>query len=102
MPLSPVSPAVSPLSGRTRRYKLRAHPNSEADLIEDVSEPFFELIHKVNSNGKDTAKKMFNARGSCAHHNTDLWGDTAPQDNWQPGTTWTQGLAWLVMHTYEH
>jgi alpha-L-fucosidase 2 len=45
---------------------------------------------------------MFNARGSCAHHNTDLWGDTAPQDNWQPGTTWTQGLAWLVMHTYEY
>jgi len=67
-----------------------------------VSEPFFELIHKVNYNGKDTAKKMFNARGSCAHHNTDLWGDTAPQDNWQPGTTWTQGLAWLVMHTYEY
>lgn len=45
---------------------------------------------------------MFNAQGSCAHHNTDLWGDTAPQDNWQPATTWTQGLAWLVMHTYDY
>jgi len=45
---------------------------------------------------------MFNARGSCAHHNTDLWGDTAPQDDWQPATTWTQGLAWLVMHTYDY
>jgi len=56
----------------------------------------------VNTNGKNTAKKMFNARGSCAHHNTDLWGDTAPQDDWQPATTWTQGLAWLVMHTYDY
>jgi alpha-L-fucosidase 2 len=45
---------------------------------------------------------MFNAAGSCAHHNTDLWGDTAPQDNWQPGTTWTQAMVWLLMHTYEY
>jgi alpha-L-fucosidase 2 len=45
---------------------------------------------------------MFNASGSCAHHNTDMWGDTAPQDNWQPGTTWTQGLVWLLMHTYDY
>jgi alpha-L-fucosidase 2 len=59
-------------------------------------------VNAVNTNGKITAQKMFKARGSCAHHNTDLWGDTAPQDNWQPATTWTQGLAWLVMHTYEY
>ena len=72
------------------------------DLIDDVYDPFFDLVNAVNTNGKITAQKMFNARGSCAHHNTDLWGDTAPQDNWQPGTTWTQGLAWLVMHTYDY
>jgi alpha-L-fucosidase 2 len=72
------------------------------DLIDNVYDPFFDLVNAVNANGKITAQKMFNARGSCAHHNTDLWGDTAPQDNWQPATTWTQGLAWLVMHTYEY
>jgi alpha-L-fucosidase 2 len=84
------------------RKKKKKNLLTPADLIDDVYEPFFELIHKVNENGKQTAKKMFNASGSCAHHNTDLWGDTAPQDNWQPATTWTQGLAWLVMHTYDH
>lgn len=72
------------------------------DLIDDVYDPFFDLVNAINTNGKITAQKMFNARGSCAHHNTDLWGDTAPQDNWQPATTWTQGLSWLVMHTYEY
>ncbi|KAN0090027.1 glycoside hydrolase family 95 protein [Hyaloscypha variabilis] len=72
------------------------------NLIDNVYGPFFDLVNAVNANGKITAQKMFNARGSCAHHNTDLWGDTAPQDNWQPATTWTQGLAWLVMHTYEY
>jgi alpha-L-fucosidase 2 len=71
-------------------------------LIDDVYEPFFDLLKVINGNGKTTAKKMFNARGSCAHHNTDLWGDTALQDDWQPATTWTQGLTWLVMHTYEY
>jgi alpha-L-fucosidase 2 len=72
------------------------------DLIDDVYQPFFDLVNVVNTNGRITAQKMFNARGSCAHHNTDLWGDTAPQDNWQPATTWTQGLTWLVTHIYEY
>lgn len=57
------------------------------DLIDDVYQPFFDLVNAVNTNGRITAEKMFSARGSCAHHNTDLWGDTAPQNNWQPATT---------------
>ena len=81
---------------------MEAALTQRADLIDDVYEPYFDLVRKVNVNGKETARKMFNASGSCAHHNTDLWGDTAPQDNWQPATTWTQGLAWLVTHTYDH
>jgi alpha-L-fucosidase 2 len=72
------------------------------DLIDDIYEPFFDLVKSVNDHGKNTAQKMFNARGSCAHHNTDLWGDTAPQDNWQLATTWNQGLAWLIMNIYDY
>ena len=91
-----LSPVSLPLCSR------RTCSHVYVDLIDDVYEPFFDLIKAVNTNGKITAQKMFNARGSCAHHNTDLWGDTAPQDDWQPATTWTQGLAWLVMHTYDY
>ena len=36
------------------------------------------------------------------HHNTDIWGDTAPQDKWLPGTLWPMGLAWLCTHIWEH
>ncbi len=54
------------------------------------------------STGRKQRKKCSALKRSCAHHNTDLWGDTAPQDNWQPATTWTQGLAWLVTHTYDY
>src|SRR5215217_3513399 len=37
-----------------------------------------------------------------SHHNTDLWGDTAPQDRYLPATYWTLSSAWLSTHILEH
>lgn len=45
---------------------------------------------------------MYGARGAVAHHNTDLWGDSAPQDNYMASTYWPSGLAWMVTHLWEH
>ena len=45
---------------------------------------------------------MYHARGWVAHHNTDLWGDCAPQDTYIPATYWTLGAAWLSTHIWEH
>lgn len=45
---------------------------------------------------------MYSARGWAAHHNTDIWADTAPQDIWAPGTYWPLGGVWLLSHVYEH
>lgn len=45
---------------------------------------------------------MYNSTGSVAHHNVDIWADTAPQDNYFASTFWPSGLAWLVTHSYEH
>lgn len=45
---------------------------------------------------------MYNCSGSVAHHNSDLWGDSAPQDNWVSSTFWSQGLAWLVTHIWDY
>jgi alpha-L-fucosidase 2 len=53
-------------------------------------------------NGRQTAYKMYGCKGFCCHHNTDLWGDTAPQDLWMPATLWPTGGAWLSMHIMEH
>ena len=35
-------------------------------------------------------------------NNSDLWGDTAPQDEWIPGTYWVMGMAWLCTHVWKH
>lgn len=64
--------------------------------------PLFDLLQKVAENGRRTAQEMYGLHGFCCHHNTDLWGDTAPQDLWMPATIWPMGGAWLALHIMEH
>lgn len=37
-----------------------------------------------------------------AHHNTDIWGNCAPQDTLPSATYWQMGAAWLCLHIFEH
>ena len=64
--------------------------------------PLFELLERIAENGAVTAREMYGQNGFCCHHNTDLWGDTAPQDLWMPATIWPTGGAWLALHIMEH
>lgn len=64
--------------------------------------PLFELLEKMRENGRRTAGEMYGCRGFVAHHNTDIHGDTAPQDIWYPGSYWTLGAAWLCTHLWTH
>ena len=64
--------------------------------------PMFDLLERAYPNGCDVAKRMYNCRGYVLHHNTDFWGDAAPQDNWLPGTYWFLGAAWMSTHIWEH
>ena len=64
--------------------------------------PLFDLIERMVPNGEVTAKKMYGCRGFVAHHNTDIWGDTAVQDHWIPGSYWVMGAAWLCTHQWTH
>lgn len=68
----------------------------------DCQTPLFEHMLRMLPNGKQTAKKMYGCRGFVAHHNTDLWGDTAPQDIYIPATFWVMGGAWLATHIWNH
>lgn len=70
--------------------------------LSDCHLPLLQHIAKMLPNGEETAKTMYGCRGFCAHHNTDIWGDTAPQDEWLPGTLWPLGAAWLCLHIAEH
>lgn len=64
--------------------------------------PLFDQLLKMLPNGKKTARDMYGCRGFVAHHNTDIWGDTAPQDLWIPGSFWVMGAAWLCTHIWTH
>lgn len=64
--------------------------------------PLFDLQDRMRAPGRRTAQVMYGCRGFVAHHNTDLWADTAPQDLWLPGTYWPLGAAWLCPHLWEH
>ena len=62
----------------------------------------FELLERAYPRGCEAAQKMYGCRGYVLHHNTDIWGDAAPQDAWLPATYWTLGAAWLATHIIEH
>lgn len=75
---------------------------AEACNLAECHEPLFDLIERMRPNGRETARRMYGCGGFVAHHNTDLWGDTAPQDIYIPATIWPMGAAWLCLHIWEH
>lgn len=64
--------------------------------------PLFDHIKRMYPNGVKTAREMYAVDGFTAHHNTDIWGDTAPQDVYLPATYWPMGAVWLSLHIWEH
>lgn len=76
-------------------------PSGSCNLAE-CQMPLFEHLKRMLPNGKKTAQVMYGCDGFVAHHNTDLWGDTAPQDIYIPATFWVMGGAWLCTHIWRH
>ena len=70
--------------------------------LKECCNPFFELLERIKENGKETARQMYGCRGSVAHHNTDIYADTAPQDIYLPATYWPMGEAWLATHIWDY
>lgn len=75
---------------------------SETLNLSECHLPLFDLLERVRENGTVTAREMYHCRGFVCHHNTDIWGDTAPQDMCQSSTLWPSGAAWLCLHIFEH
>lgn len=70
--------------------------------LAECAEPFFSHLEKVMESGRITAKNMYGCRGFVAHHNTDIFADTAPQDHYIPASYWVMGGAWLATHIWNH
>jgi alpha-L-fucosidase 2 len=75
---------------------------AEVCNLAELHQPLFALLERMREPGRVTARTMYGARGFVAHHNTDIWGDTAPQDRYMPATIWPLGAAWIATHLWEH
>ncbi len=78
----------------------------ETNNLSSLHQPFLQLIEDLAVNGKKTATINYGMRGWCAHHNTDIWRQTAPVGNYGEGNphwaNWNMAGPWLCAHLYDH
>ena len=94
----------APIWGSRFTININAEMNYWPAMVTNLAEcqePLIELIKRVRENGRVTAREMYGCGGFLAHHNTDIWGDTAPQDICISSSYWVMGGAWLALHIWE-
>ena len=79
---------------------------AEVCNLSECHVPLLDLIRELSENGRQTARTNYGARGWVAHHNTDIWAQSAPAGGFGHGdpvwTIWPLGGAWLCQHLWEH
>ncbi|KAK0112678.1 hypothetical protein ONS95_014417 [Cadophora gregata] len=98
------NPSFQPAWGSKYTININTQMNYWPANLCNLSEcelPLFDLLERMAVCGKKTAEIMYGCRGWCAHHNTDIWADTDPQDRWMPATVWPLAGAWLCYHIWE-
>ena len=74
--------------------------------LPELHGPLLDLIEELAVTGRKTAAVNYGARGWTAHHNTDLWRQSAMVGDYGFGdpvwACWPMGGAWLAQHLYEH
>lgn len=75
---------------------------AEVSNLSECHLPLFQHLKRMEEKGRQVAKDMYGCGGIVAHHNTDIYGDCAPQDQWMPASIWPMGFAWLATHVVEH
>lgn len=64
--------------------------------LAEATEPLLELTEALADRGRETAWRLYGARGWVAHHNTDAWAYTSPVGGDASWAQWPMGGAWLV------
>jgi alpha-L-fucosidase 2 len=79
---------------------------AEVTHLPECHEPLLRMIGELAVTGQETARINYGCRGWVAHHNTDLWRQSAPVGNYGDGNPvwamWPMGGAWLCQHLWEH
>lgn len=80
-------------------------PVEVANLAE-CHEPFLAFISEIAVTGHRMAEVNYGAHGWVAHHNSDIWRQSAPVGNYGSGSptwaNWYMGSGWLSHHLWEH
>lgn len=74
---------------------------AEITALPEMHQPLFDMLKDLSETGKESASKMYRARGWNLHHNTDLWRISGVVDGGFFGM-WPMGGAWLSQHIWEH
>ncbi|KAF4972708.1 hypothetical protein FSARC_773 [Fusarium sarcochroum] len=75
---------------------------AEVGNLAETHDVLFRFLERTVKRGSETAKAMYGCRGWVMHHNTDIWADTAPQDDCVQCSYWTLSGAWFMLHLWEH
>jgi len=74
-------------------------PAEIANLAE-FHEPLFDFTERLAERGRETAQRLYGARGWMAHHTSDAWAFTVPIGRTVWGM-WPHGGAWTMRHLWE-
>jgi len=74
---------------------------AETTNLSECVEPLVRMVRELAETGARTARVQYGARGWVAHHNTNLWRESAAIDGAKWGM-WPTGGAWLSLHLWEH
>ncbi|MFB8892168.1 glycosyl hydrolase family 95 catalytic domain-containing protein [Microbacterium plantarum] len=72
--------------------------------LAETEEPLLDLVEALADNGRETAGRLYGARGWVAHHNTDAWAYTQPVGNGVHDAQWAfwpMAGFWLCRHLEE-
>jgi hypothetical protein len=70
--------------------------------LDEILEPIWTHLERMEARGTTVAQEMYGLPGWVCHHNTDLWGDCAPQDAGTQWTIWPMGGAWMLFTALDH
>lgn len=79
---------------------------AETTNLAELHQPLFDLIDELSRNGRKTAQVNYNLPGWVAHHNVDIWRQSAPVGSFGAGSptwaNWNMSAAWFCAHLMEH
>jgi alpha-L-fucosidase 2 len=72
--------------------------------LSETEEPLLGLLDALADSGAETARRLYDAPGWVAHHNTDAWGYTQPVGAGRHDAAWAfwpTAALWLCLHLAE-